>query len=289
LFADAGHAGARTVFISNVPALADRAMSFAGVLRHHLKGAHMQLVVSSFASCLALLAACGDNGLPAPDAGAPSTFAARIRGPLAAKVTDSKAYHDQVAMQGEAQAHAAGDFAHHVGLGTADLGTTPDEFLAIDQWHDAATAAAFYADPNFQAAFSKLFAAAPQVQLFERHPDWASWGEMGSGRLSARPYWMVTVQGRLAQPALADNHAHHDTIASAGETMARAAGDLAHLPHLNPADDREFFNVDIWSNEQNMLATFTDPNFRAAFLSLFESPPDLRIYASTDWYQWYMP
>lgn len=246
------------------------------------------LVISLVASLT--LVACGDDGTPVPDAGVAPTFAARIRGPLAAPtVAQAKAYHDMVAKQGQPQSNAAGDFAHQVGLGTSDLGTTPNEFLAIDQWRDAATAAAFYADPTFQAALGPLFSAPPDVVLFERHVEWRSWGEMGSGRASGQPYWLVTVQGRLAKPTLDENHANHDAVAGGGEAMARAAGDLAHLPHLNPRDTREFFNVDIWSNEQAMIATFTDPAFQAAFGSLFESPPDLRIYASTDWYQWYEP
>jgi len=233
--------------------------------------------ISMFAS-LVLVTACGTDSQP-------QTFTARIRGPLAAQPTDAKTYHDRVAMQG----HDPDDFAHHVGLGTSDLGTTPNEFLAIDQWDDRETAAAFYANPEFAQALGGLFSAQPELQIFERRDDWKSWGEMGSGRLSGQPYWLVTIQGRLAQPSLEDNHAHHDAIAGNGEASARMAGDLAHLPHLNPDDDREFFNVDVWSNEQNMLATFTDPNFRTAFLSLFESPPELRIYASTDWFQWYQP
>ena len=245
-------------------------------------------LIASLASILAL-AACGDDATVKPDAGAPSTFTARIRGPLAQSVDDSKAYHDQVAAKSEAAANAAGDFAHQVGLGTTDFGTLENEFLALDQWTDANGATQFYASPDFQAGLDPLLSVPPDVQLFERHPEWTSWGEMGSGRLSSQPYWFVTIQGRLVDPDVAANQAKHDAIAGAAEAMARAAGDLAHLPHLAIGDDRVFFNVDVWSSEQSLVATFSDPNFRAGLLSLFESPPDVRVYASTDWHQWYQP
>src|SRR5438045_3722961 len=75
-----------------------------------------------------------DSTPPAPDA-APPTYTARIRGPLAdPDLAAAKAYHDGVAMNGEPGAHQLGDFAHQVVLGTTDLGTTQDEFVAIDQW-----------------------------------------------------------------------------------------------------------------------------------------------------------
>ena len=32
-----------------------------------------------------------------------------------------------------------------------------------------------------------------------------------------------------------------------------------------------------------------DPDFQQAFGALFESPPEVFIYHSTDWYQWYHP
>ena len=235
---------------------------------------------------LCLAVGCGDQDHVAPDAAPSPTFTARIRGPLASSLADSQSRHDGVAAQGKAQANAAGDFAHQVGLGTTDLGTHLDEFLALDRWTDASGAQAFYADPNFQAELGPLFSAAPSVDLYERRPDWAGWGQLDAGRLDAQPYWFVVIEGRLASTDRETNHAAHDAIASRAEAQARAAGDLAHLPHLAVGDDRTFFNVDVWNNEQGMLATFTSPDFQAAFGSLFESPPDIRVYRSTDWYQW---
>src|SRR5262245_46385327 len=112
--------------------------------------------------------ACADDATP-------TTYTARIRGPLSASVADSKTYHDRVAMGGEAQTRASGDFAHQVALGTTSFGTPENEFLAIDQWTDLDGALTTYGNPDFQAALAGLFAAKPSVELFERHTEWKSW------------------------------------------------------------------------------------------------------------------
>jgi quinol monooxygenase YgiN len=241
--------------------------------------------------------ACGDDSpTDAPDAAlpdaapSPATWTARVRGTLAAAdLDDARAYHDQFAMAGESAAAQAGDFAHHVVLGTTHLGTLEDQFVAIDQWIDLAGAHAVYDDPDFQAGLAPLFAAPPEVELFSRHPDWVSWGDNGSGRATGEPYWFVLVKGRLAHATIGENKAAHDVVAGDNEDAARTAGDVAHLPHLAVDDDRMFFNIDIWSNEQGMLATLADPAFQAQFSSLFDGPPEVFVYRSTDWYQWYVP
>ncbi len=48
-------------------------------------------------------------------------------------------------------------------------------------------------------------------------------------------------------------------------------------------------NIDVWASEQGMLQTFSDPAFQTEFLALFEGPPTVRVYRSTDFHQWYQP
>lgn len=38
-----------------------------------------------------------------------------------------------------------------------------------------------------------------------------------------------------------------------------------------------------------MLGALGSPAFQSAFGALFERPPSVRIYRSTDWHQWYAP
>jgi len=229
---------------------------------------------------LPFLFACASED-PAP------SYTVHVRGTLAQSVDSSRTYHDGAAAGVEDKARSLGDFAHHVLLGTSYAGTPADEFLAIDQWRgELADVEGFYADPQFRAATSGLYSAPPSLRVYQRREDWHGWGEAGG---HAGPYWFVTVEGRLAKGAEGANRDAHDAVAGGFEAQAAAAGDVAHLPHLAVDDPRAFFNIDVWGSEQGMLQTFGDPAFQAEFLALFEGPPTVRIYHSTDWHQWYQP
>jgi len=234
------------------------------------------------ALALPFLFACAADD-PAPG------YTVHIHGPLAqsSNLAAAQSYHDTNAAAAEGPARSAGDYAHHVLLGTAYAGTPVNEFLAIDRWHaELPGVQAFYADPGFQAAVSGLYSAPPSVRVYERREDWISWGESG---VASGPYWFVTVEGRLAQGTVDANREAHDAVAGGFEAQANAAGDIAHLPHIAVDDPRAFFNIDVWASEQGMLQTFADPSFQSVFLGLFEGPPTVHIYRSTDWYQWYQP
>ena len=231
---------------------------------------------------LPLLFACASDD-PAP------SYTVHVHGLLAqsSDLAAARGYHDNAARGAEELARSAGDFAHHVLLGTPYAGTPTDEFLAIDQWRgELADVQGFYADPQFQAATAGLYSAPPSVRIYERREDWRGWGEAGG---HAGPYWYVIVEGRLAQGGAEANQKAHDAVAGGFEAQAVAAGDVAHLPHLAVDDPRAFFNIDVWVSEQGLLQTFADPAFQTEFLALFESPPTVRIYRSTDWHQWYAP
>ena len=194
-------------------------------------------------TCALMTTGCDNTHDASPDASMP-TYTARIRGPLAATIGDAKTMHDALASGGQAQSNAAGDFAHQVGLGTTDLDTQLNEFLALDQWRTADGAQAFYANAQFTAGLDALFTMTPSIELFERHPDWVSWGDLGAGRESGQPYWFVVIEGTLASTDLETNHAAHDMIAGASEAQAQQAGDIAHLPHLAVAGPRRFTVLD---------------------------------------------
>jgi hypothetical protein len=42
----------------------------------------------------------------------------------------------------------------------------------------------------------------------------------------------------------------------------------------------------VWGDSTNIEALYGDPDFIAAFGSLFSEAPTLGVYASTDWEQW---
>jgi quinol monooxygenase YgiN len=190
--------------------------------------------------------------------------------------------HDQLAAGGESAAKQAGDFGHDALLGTSLLGTEPDRFLGFDRWRDAGAMSAFYENPEFAQAFGALFAAPPSVERFVRADDWHGWGDPTSGD-AHDPHWFVVVRGRLAGD---DAQPSHDTLAAGGEQPAKDAGDVAHAVYLGLDDAREFLAIDVWKSDAAIEGFYGNPDFQAAFGALFEAPPSVGVYRSTDWHQW---
>lgn len=242
-------------------------------------------------SSLLFAAACTSSSKPVsttPDA-APTTpaYTAYVHGRLAqADLAQAQTAHDAVAGGGEADAKAAGDDGHHVFLGIGQpAAANLDEFLAIDEWMTIEGAQGAYGDPKFQAGFSALFAEPVMPELYRRRPDWHTWGDLkpapGGG-----PYWVMIVKGHLAKATEEENRVAHDAVASGFQDAAEQAGDIAHVPHVGIDDPRIFFNVDVSVNLDGMVAVLTDPEFGQAFGALFDAPPEVHIYRSTDWKQW---
>lgn len=217
--------------------------------------------------------------------GEASEFAALVRGPL---VTDdlaqAQAIHDMIAAGGMEPSLALGDFGHDVLLGTTILGTTENQFLAIDRWTNLAGAHTIYGDPDFQAAFAMLFARPVVPQLFERRLDWHGWGELDAAD-DTDPHFFVIVRGRLAGEPDAIQPMH-DALAMGGEAPATRLGDVAHVVWLGADDPREFFAVDVWTADADIETFYGNPEFQQGFAMLFDGMPSVAVYRSTDWLQW---
>ena len=213
-------------------------------------------------------------------------YAVLVRGTLfTTDLVEAKTYHDGLAAGGEQPAKDAGDFGHDALLGTTLLGSTENAFLGIDRWDNLAGLQGFYANPDFQKNFGMLFSAPPTVETFEHQPTWHGWGDLTSGD-SSDPYWFVVVRGHLAEADAAKAQTGHDGVAAAGEAAAKAAGDVAHVVFTGVEDAQEFMAVDIWPDSTNLEALYTNPDFQMAFGSLFDAPPVIAVYKSTDWHQW---
>jgi hypothetical protein len=233
---------------------------------------------------LALVAGC--DGVTTPnEPPATAAYTAYVRGPLAGDLTVSQGRHDDLVRGGQDEALAAGDLSHRALLDTGETGRPLDEFLAIDQWVSVDGPATIYADPDFQAGFARLFAQPVQPELYARHPAWYGWGSIAPPADGA-PYWVMVVKGHLAKATEAENHAAHDAVASGFEQIARGAGDYAHVPHLGIDDPRAFFNIDISTSHEGLLAVLQNPDFGRVFGALFDAPPEVHIYRSTEWLQW---
>ena len=234
-----------------------------------------------------------DAGPPPVDAGsdaggdagmAEERFIAIVVGELADPPATAQATHDAIAGGGEAGARGAGNVHHEVFLGTSLLGTTQDQFLATDRWTSLEGARAVYSDPGFIAAFSTLFAAPTAPALYTRS-DFYEWGSLDAAD-GSDPRFFVVVRGHLAATTTDEARATHDAIAMAGEAGATAAGDVGHIVFLGAEDPRELLAIDVWPASTNIEALYGDPDFMAAFATLFDAPPVIGVYQSTSWHQW---
>ena len=79
---------------------------------------------------------------------------------------------------------------------------------------------------------------------------------------------------------------HHATFGSRAAVDRLFEEWLAHVPHVGISDPRLFFNVDVSTNHEGMLAVLSNPEFQKQFGALFDAPPEVHIYRSTDWKQW---
>jgi hypothetical protein len=226
----------------------------------------------------------GGGGSTGGGGSAPVEVIGLVRGTFEAMdLAQAQMIHDQGAAQAQDAAEAAGDYAHEVFLGTTILGTTENEFVALDRWSAAAGAQAFYGSPEFQAGLDALLEPAPTPEVFEHQPTWYNWGDLDSAD-AADPRFVIVVRGRLRDEP--DIQATHDGIASMGEAPAMAAGDVAHRVHLGVDDTREFLAIDVWTSSDNIQDFYSNPDLVAAFGMLFDGAPTLGVYTSTDWYQW---
>jgi len=216
--------------------------------------------------------------------GEDTTYIALIRGTMSTQDLDeAKALHDAIAGEAMGPAMAAGDFGHDPLLGTTLLGTTENEFLALDRWTNLDGANAVYSDPAFLRAFGSFFARPPALDLFERQTTWAEYGEFDIADDDPEHVFVI-VRGRIG--AGRDAHALHDRIVGGSSRAAMMAGDLAHLVYLGVDDPQEFFAIDIWGDSAGLEAFYGDPAFQAAVGMLFEAPPSVTVYRSTDWLGW---
>jgi quinol monooxygenase YgiN len=214
-------------------------------------------------------------------------YDAILRGTFASSdMAVAQAGHDQLAQGGEEQSKALGDFEHHAMLGTTLLGTTENEYFALDRWHGSEGMDALYGDPGFQRALGTIFADIPdnpRIEEFIRQPEWLGWGDTKSGDRFT-PHHFVVVRGLLTEDDPAEAQAAHDAIVGA---VPAHPDDVAHVVFTGRVDPREFLAIDIWKDPAEIEAFYTNPAFQEAVGQLFApSTATLGVYVSTDWYQW---
>jgi quinol monooxygenase YgiN len=95
----------------------------------------------------------------------------------------------------------------------------------------------------------------------------------------------VVVRARLrGDPSAAKQL--HDSVTGATREMAQAAGDISHHIFLNPADPGAFLGIDVWKSADAAMAFAGNPQITEFFGQLFEGPPEITVWAASDWNQW---
>lgn len=112
-----------------------------------------------------------------------------------------------------------------------------------------------------------------------------TWGSLDASD-GAPPHYFVVVRGHLASEDATTNQATHDAVADGGEPAAIAIGDAGHVVFTGLEDPREFLAIDVWSSSANTETLDTNPDFQAAFATLFDAPPSVQVFASSEWYGW---
>jgi hypothetical protein len=194
----------------------------------------------------------------------------------------AQAQHDAIAKGGQPGANMLGDFSHRVGLGTTILGTTSDQFFALDRWHEN-NLDKVYDDPMFQQAFGSLFAAPPSLDKLVRNTTWVTWGDIVSAD-AKDPHYYVVVRGVLKDPKTAQPI--HDKAASGGKDASMMAGDVAHIVFQGRDDEAITVFLDVWTAPDAIMTVYSNPAFKDTFDALFTSPPSFGVYQSSAWYQW---
>lgn len=257
------------------------------------------LVLAFVAICVPPLVGCeGDDvavvpvadagRLPIEDAGNPVTteYAVMVRGALfTSDMAMARTRHDAIAGGGREAAQTAGDFGHDVLLGTTILGTTENQFLAIDRWTDLTALRGFYSDPMIAGAFATLFAAPPSIETFERNREFTSWNDLDAVDQTA-PHYFVVARGHLAAATTVESRDAHNALVGGTADMARAAGDIGHVVYLGTEDPREFLAIDVWPTSDAIGAFYGNPDFARGVGSLFDAPPSIGVYQGTSWTQW---
>jgi hypothetical protein len=239
-----------------------------------------------------------DAGAPAADAGAPGTDAgangtdgsapraavAFFRGILARPVADSKAYSDPFFTNVEADAKAAGDNGHDALLGTTDLGTTLSQFVGLDTWSSDTNMDAVYSDPHVQSFGASFYASPPEFKTFYASTFY-QWGNTDSGDQST-PHYFVAIRGRFANAPDAVKGVH-DPILQGAEPQYQKAGGVAHIVYYGRQDPKDALMIDIWTSRTNIVAFYSDAQFKSALSSLFDATgPNFGVYGTTDWVTW---
>jgi len=96
--------------------------------------------------------------------------------------------------------------------------------------------------------------------------------------------YIVTVRGMLKGDPT-QIQAVHDDIVARISPMGKTMGNTSHQAYLNAQNNGEFFAIDVWDNLESIQKLYSDPNLATEFGKMFESLPEVTIWADSGWFQ----
>lgn len=89
----------------------------------------------------------------------------------------------------------------------------------------------------------------------------------------------TTVRARLKHADVQDAMDAHNGVVSRIVDTTKANGGSGHRVFANPEDPRDFLAMDTWESLEGMQKSYGDPTIQAEIGSLFESPPEVKVWA----------
>jgi hypothetical protein len=96
--------------------------------------------------------------------------------------------------------------------------------------------------------------------------------------------YIVTVRGNLKGTTEQAGKAHDEIVAKISP-MGKQMGNTGHQTYLNIENDHEFFAIDFWDNLESIQKLYSDPNLATEFAKMFQSPPEVTVWADSGWFQ----
>jgi hypothetical protein len=97
--------------------------------------------------------------------------------------------------------------------------------------------------------------------------------------------YIVTVRGMLKGTPEEAKQLHNEIIAKTS-SLSKSMGNVAHQPHLNVQNSKEFFSIDSWDNLENLQKLYSDPTLAVEFGKMFETMPDIAIWSEAGWMEY---
>lgn len=99
--------------------------------------------------------------------------------------------------------------------------------------------------------------------------------------------YITTVRARLRNPDPKGAMEEHNTIVDRLRPRGTPLGGVGHAVFSNAQDPQEFLAIDRWDTIEGLQQFMGDPSVQQEIGSLFDGPPDVKIWAEREGWRAY--